>query len=743
MRFSPKFQLAGEHRPLFFAGAEAPQPPQQETPDQNRAEVKNAVVALIEQLKTDPKNEEVVRKLEIAKAEMDANKDQATCEAAVDRAASAYYRALGRGPQALAKVSADFNAVSPGYQLKDPEGAKKSDNPENAQEKQLTPEQEKLVKDLVSIVPDSYKKAAEGVIREMVSNPETAAIAQKTFDAFVALSPEAKMGALRGEATPKSSVNLPALPPQVQQEVDQFKKNVGPEGVAFMVHLRGKIIEASQEQEKPGAQLTPEERENAMHEGEKLLAEFEKIKSPTELDRNIILAQLQIKGIDVREPDTVFDKNKKPEERFKMLEGSNVERGIYQLLGIVSYVVLSLQKFKEAMNPEEKRKKESTAATPGKGPAEGGAGPANVGKEGVRKMMKDAGKTAAQLIAIKDGAEKDSKKKIDGDEPAIHGLSKDLLEAKVVQTARQAKVDELKGKISASKKEDEKQELSAQLITGENELKNAMNKVDALQQQLTQEQNNFSRLEGEIQSIKNVQDQTSADKVALEQVMQLGAIRLAMSPKNAELTAIVKKMNVEKSENGIDLNIVFDPPEARDKFVQLCDQRKIDFASLNVEIDKTNNALLIAKDSPLFRGALEQVMAKSPEAATRAPEKDEKLRQAATVLKDMDQITQSVIKDSAEYKDGSYLGSITLRPVAARIEKFINALNAKLNELQSIHAPLSLAHLIEEMNTLEFNKPQTARWGVKDYIAPPPIRTGQAANKVVEEISLLLRQAEK
>jgi|GEM_PF-5880535 len=613
MRLHPSFWQAGESRFLFFAGgAEAPQAPQPEAPDQNREEAKNAVAALIEQLKTDPKNVEVVQKLEIAKAEMDANKDQATCEAAVDRAASAYYRALGRGPEALAKVNTDFNTVSPGYQLKDPEGAKNFDNPENTQEKKLTPEQEKLVQNLLSIVPDPLKKAAESVIREAVSNPQTAAIAQKTFDAFQRLSQRAKVEAMRGQASKQSE----ALSPQIQQEVEQFKREVGPEGLTFMQRLRDGVLDAAQGQEKQDSKITPEERENALHEAEKILSDFEKISAPTELERNLVLAQLQIKGIDVREPDVVFDKGKKPEERFKMLEGSNVERGIYQLLGIVSYVVLSLQKFKETMNPEEKKK--GAPGVPGKLP-EGAIATGNIGKEGVRKMLKDnPGKTAADLISVKETERDASKKKIDGDEPATRGIKKDLELATGVQAAEKTKVEGLRQKASTGT-EEEKRDASSRLIQAEKDYKNATTNVETLQQQLAQEQATLHRLEGEIKSIKDVQAQASLDKSALDQAIAMGKIRLAAPPGNPKLVALLEGVKIDVSENAIDLKVEFASKEARAEFLQLCDQRNFDPTKLNVEIDMIRDTILTLKDAQIFRSALDAVMAKLPEAGAAKP----------------------------------------------------------------------------------------------------------------------------
>lgn len=484
-------------------------------------------------------------------------------------------------------------------------------------ERKLTPDQERVLKEIVDRTPGPFKGIAEKVTKDFMLNSETADVAANYLEAVKGLDPMALRLLPRFIVAVANGEQPKGIQPQALEKLNKLWDGIGPNGQEYVRRILAGARETTSGDQK---EISKEEREDMAKGAEQDLKNFDATKA-SEIEKTIVLARLQMRGIDISDPDLVLDKSKSPQERFKAFEGTPMERGFYKIMGLLTFIFAHIEKIKQIGKPKEK-----TGNAPGGKPGEGGkAGPGegSAGKEGVRKMMKEAPPTTdAETLATRKEGERDaSKKKIDGDgTPANRGLRKNLSLAKGAQASCQTDVEELQQRLAVAPEAD-KPNLNTQLSTTKTRLAVANGDTETLQQQITQEQATLARLEGEVKSVRDTINQTTADKTALEQAIALGRIRMAVPPANPALVGLLGKMKipVEIGTSKIDLKVDFTDGDARAQFLQLCEQRGIDVSTLNIEIDTANANVIVAKDAQAFIKALNTVMTKAPAAPAGAP----------------------------------------------------------------------------------------------------------------------------
>ncbi|OGJ83161.1 hypothetical protein A2412_02905 [Candidatus Peribacteria bacterium RIFOXYC1_FULL_58_8] len=203
-------------------------------------------------------------------------------------------------------------------------------------------------------------------------SPELAT-AQGFFENFDAKSPAEKKAILTNDqAFQKFMKELPA---------DQHK---------FVNQLRQTMVET-------GNELSDDERKDIVDGAAKELEKFDATKA-SEVDKNIMLARMQMRGIDTSNPDGIF---KKPPE-LKALEGSPAERGFSKIMGLIGFVLLNVQKMKEMINPGEKK---GPAGSPeaGKPGAESASNASSAERRrNLVTEMTDGAKTGSELLTSKE-----------------------------------------------------------------------------------------------------------------------------------------------------------------------------------------------------------------------------------------------------------------------------------------------------------------------------------------------------
>ncbi|MFH0884249.1 MAG: hypothetical protein V1861_00895, partial [Candidatus Micrarchaeota archaeon] len=228
---------------------------------------------------------------------------------------------------------------------------------------------------------------AERVMSRMVESTPKFQTAKGLYKSFNNLDPKERQAVLTNpQAREKFRNSLPA---------DQRK---------FMDQLSQDLTKASKE-------LSDEERGDIIKGAEKELEKFDAIKA-TEIDKNIMLARMQMRGIDTSNPDTIF---KKPPE-LKVFEGSPMERGFSKIMGLIGYILLSIEKMKGALKPGEK-KTDTTGGKPGEGPKAGAE--ANPVETELKKQTKEKGMLQVQLERQNEIDQ--NKKLLDGDPAAADG----------------------------------------------------------------------------------------------------------------------------------------------------------------------------------------------------------------------------------------------------------------------------------------------------------------------------------
>ncbi|MDD5103525.1 MAG: hypothetical protein PHX93_03950 [Candidatus Peribacteraceae bacterium] len=387
MMFHPDFSFVREHRSVFITGAPgaAPQtggdtPKTELPPEQKKA--KEVVDVLKDTLKTSPNNLNAIKELAAMKfeeAEADERKFQEAYHSALEKAANAYFKTLeGTEEEKVKKVNELFQgAGAPGVKLENGVLVLGSEEPKDMEEAEEG-------------VGRPLTDAEKAFIRNAFSNPDQAAVAERVMSKMVEGTPEFQTAKGLYES-------FNTLDPKERQAVltnpqarEKFRNALPADQRKFMDKLAQDLTAASKE-------LSEEERGDIIEGAEKELQKFDATKA-TEIDKNIMLARMQMRGIDTSDPDAIF---KKPPE-LKVFKGSSVERGFHQIMGLIGYVLLSIQKMKDMMKPKEKGT-DAPAGDKGKAGPEAPSPEKEARRQQLREQSKRENKPLGQIRADKQG----------------------------------------------------------------------------------------------------------------------------------------------------------------------------------------------------------------------------------------------------------------------------------------------------------------------------------------------------
>jgi len=287
----------------------------------------------------------------------------------------------------------------------------------------LSPEDETRIQNIVKLMPADLRIGGERVLREMLSDPKARAIAMKFSVAVNKLSPDAKKYFVQNAGAILSGGKLDAVQhgkgvspfmkkvglepikatPQIRQEIEDFKKNAGPDGLALARKIMEQVQRGSME---AGKELSDDERQNIVDGAKKELQKFD-VSKASEIDKNIMLARLQMRGIDTSAGEEIL----KHPDQMKTFEGSPMERGFNQIMGLITLVLLYIRKMKDMFKPKEKKSPETPAEDKNKKGSEALSPEKDAMRQRLKEQAKNEGKSMAQIHVEKQGRLDGLKKK--------------------------------------------------------------------------------------------------------------------------------------------------------------------------------------------------------------------------------------------------------------------------------------------------------------------------------------------
>jgi len=488
MLFHPTFKAEKEQRLIFQQGAPTAAPGEgapsaAEVTDEQKTEADE----VIEVLKNDPEMAAALVEFNVETADKDTKKFQEAYHVALVSAATALFNSItdGTDETKLATVNTVFTNAKAQVTFKWESGQMviAAETPAAEPEKkdrELTKSEKDMVEDAFSSNPE-MKSGAERLVASLKpGNPELQ-VAQDFFDNFNGKNPAEKKAIL---------TNNPAFQKFMQElPADQQK---------FVNQLRQAAMAVDKE-------LSDEERTDKLDGAKKWLLDkkFDASKA-SEIDKNLVLVQLQMRGIDTNNAEEIFTDPSK----MKVFEGSPMERGFNQIMGLIGYVLLSIEKMKGMLKPGEKA---ATGAEKGadKTPEAKKAAEVATGREAARKMLKESNETnLSEVITVKESEKDQIAKQIDGNPAAgpadeKNGFSKRLEQAKGRQAAAKQKVD-----ILEKESEEEKKANANEITKAKEEYGKATGAVEGLQKQLDNAQAAIGRLDEEMKVLKEAMKQT-------------------------------------------------------------------------------------------------------------------------------------------------------------------------------------------------------------------------------------------
>lgn len=296
----------GRERRLIFFGAEVPKPVDLAA---EKEKAKEAMRGLETRLAESP---EAVAKLKIDEAEADQKKFRQGFEQALKGAAMIYVSYLkdskNKTPEEAMKITNDiFKEANVPLALF---ALDKKERP------QLDDEDKKLIQETLK-GNEALIAPAERLVLEK-GEP-----ARAFLNNLKDLNPKARREVLSSEQNFQKYLNT--LPPD-QQEVGRT------------------LLNMCREVEAGGEQLLEDDRKQIVENATKACEKFDAAKA-TEVERNLMLARLQMAGVDISDPARVFGGGT-PGERFMPFEGTPFARSMNKIIGLISYVLLTFQKLK-------------------------------------------------------------------------------------------------------------------------------------------------------------------------------------------------------------------------------------------------------------------------------------------------------------------------------------------------------------------------------------------------------------
>ncbi|MDO8468452.1 MAG: hypothetical protein Q7S29_01720 [Candidatus Peribacter sp.] len=481
---------------------------------------------VMEALRSNPEAVAAVVEFKVEEADKDAKKFQEAFHSALEKAADALYKSLTEGTEdeKVKKVNDVFQAAKSPVSFK-LEGGKlvvvAAEVPEETAKgkekgRELTGDEKQMIEEAFSTEP-KLKAAAERLMAGMAEDSPELEVAQGFFENFNAKTPAEKKAILtQAPAFQKFLKELPA---------DQQK---------FVNQLRQTMVEVSNE-------LTDDERAEKLDGARKWLLDkkFDASKA-SEIDKNLVLAQLQMRGIDTSNGEEIL----KDPSKMKVFEGTNVERGFNQIMGLLGYILLSIQKLKDAMHPGEKKGPDA--------PAGGKPGPeAASGAPGEPELKKQVKEKDMLRVRLERQNEIDQNKKLlDGDPAAADGSDTKigLRGREVALTTKDAQLKAKSEQLDAQLKTINKASEPADYAAKEREIadiKTEREKIavdlKGIQEQKTKVEARITQLTTETKSLEDIQKRTEAlrQKIRDTQTEMKGALGAPPIADRAEAKAIL------------------------------------------------------------------------------------------------------------------------------------------------------------------------------------------------------------
>lgn len=397
MIFHPSFTIAREHRLLFEKAGPSPAPEGAPAPEltPERQKAKEVIDALKKQLDGDPRKLNAFKELVVLKcdeAETDEKKFQETYHSALEKAANTYFKSLeGKDEEKAKKVQELFqSAGAPDVRLEGGALVVGQPAPERKEGPVLSPENEQLAKDIVGLLPDDLKTVGNEVVRELLFDPVAIRGAQKFLNVAQGLSPQAKLFMLKEIGARVRGETVPATPPAIRAEIDKARAALGPEGAAFGLKIVRRLMDTFKGK---GAELSNEELQDVVEKAQNFLKKKKfDYATATEMQKNLMLAQLQMLGIDVSGGETIL----KDPRKLQALNGSPMERGFNKILGMIAYILLSIQQMKDRLKPSEK-KTDTPAGDKGKKGPEAPSSEKEAMRQKLKEQAKNDGKSMTRL----------------------------------------------------------------------------------------------------------------------------------------------------------------------------------------------------------------------------------------------------------------------------------------------------------------------------------------------------------
>jgi len=389
-------------------------------------------------------------------------------------------------------------------------------------------------------------------IKNAFPNPDQAAVAERVMSRMAEGSPELKVAEQLYET-------FNGLDPKERQAVltnpqarEKFRNALPADQRQFMDKLTQDLTTASKE-------LSEEERGDIIEGAEKELEKFDATKA-SEIDKNIMLARMQMRGLDTSNPDGIF---KKPPE-LKVFEGSPMERGFNQIMGLIGYVLMSIQKMKDSMKPGEKKGPDTPETADKKGPEAATGAP---GEPELKKQVKE--KDMLQVRRERQNEIDQNNKLLDGDPSAADGSKEKLglrgreVALKTKDAGLQAKSEQLQAQLKTINKESSPADYAAkerEISDNEAERKKIAPELEEIQKQKAAIEARNAQLTTETKSLEDIQKRTEAlrQKITDTQIEMKGALAAPPIAERAEAKAILAALNGFK--------ITLNPAQADDHF---------------------------------------------------------------------------------------------------------------------------------------------------------------------------------
>ncbi len=347
MLFHPSFSFAREHRLIFKQNAPAAQPDAGEAPKAEltpeRQKAQEVIAKLKEKLGGNPKNLNVIRELAEEKfAEAEGNEEafQQVYKNALEKAANAYFKTLDGTDEVKAKKVNELfqGAGAPGVRFEGGALVVGAEAPAEGkkEERELTQEEQDMIDQAFSSNP-KLKAAAEKLLTALTAESPEYDTALGFFNTFNSKKPNEKVAILNSEQAFRKFMK--ELPPDQQKFVDSLRQNMT----------------------EPQRELSDEEKENILDGARQELNKFDLAKA-SEIDKNIMLGRLQMRGIDVSNGEEIL----KDPSKMKVFEGSPMERGFNIIMGLLTYLLASIEKMKNAIKPGAKKGAETPTGDKGK-----------------------------------------------------------------------------------------------------------------------------------------------------------------------------------------------------------------------------------------------------------------------------------------------------------------------------------------------------------------------------------------